>query len=107
MAVYKLSRLFKDNGAIFQKPQKSVLFNSVQIWLNVTIIYRPFINEIKNCMDVLVLELDGVKHRLFSRIIKFLKTVFVNIIISLHIYFLLFIISYRCFFLFYWASLMS
>ena len=47
-------------------------------------------------MDVLVLELEGVKHRLFSRIHfkeKILKTVFVNIIISLHIYFILFIIS--------------
>ena len=58
-------------------------------------------------MDVLVLELDGVKHRLFSRIIKLLKTVFVNIIISLHIYFLLFILSYQCFVLFFCASLMS
>ena len=90
--------MVKDNGAIFQEPQKSIFFNSVQIWLNYTIIYRQFINEIQNCMDVLVLELEGVKHGLFSRIIKFLKTVFVNIITSLHIYFLLFIISYRCFF---------
>ena len=63
--------MLKDNGAIFQKPQKSILFNSVQIWLNYTIINRQLINEIQNHMDVLVLELHRVKHGLFSRTIKF------------------------------------
>ena len=71
------------------------LINSVQIWLNYTIIYRTFINEIQIFMDVLVLEFKGVKHRLFSRIKKLLKTVFVNILVYLHISFLLSIISYR------------
>ena len=51
---------FKDSGAIFQKPQNSIFFNSVQILLNYTIIYGQFINNIQNHMDVLVLELDGL-----------------------------------------------
>ena len=51
---------FKDNRAIFQKPQKLKSFNHFEIGLEYTIICGQIINQVEMCRNILVSDIEGV-----------------------------------------------
>ena len=89
--------LLKDNRAIFQKPHKLFL-NCIQISLKFVIIYGQLIDELEQQMNILVLEIEGVKHSLVM-IKKLIKSTFCYCNSLWYTYLVSFIMFDNCFFI--------